>query len=130
MKHSELRRGNYVYAGNLVKQVSRITLQTERAGSWPVIEIGNICHYPCDLKPVPITEDWLKRLGFTIEERWPSGFGSYFYKSDRKVKVGMSRRFGITISLNDAKYHIDDEYMIDSVHELQNIYQNLTGEQL
>lgn len=62
------------------------------------------------------------------EEVWPSKFGSYFYRDDRKVKVGMSQRFGITISLNNTQG--GDEYMIDYVHELQNIYQNLTGEQI
>lgn len=40
----------------------------------------------------------------------------------------MSQRFGITISLNNTQG--GDEYMIDYVHELQNIYQNLTGEQI
>lgn len=87
MKHSELRRGNYVYAGNLVKQVSRITLQTERAGSWPVIEIGNICHYPCDLKPVPITEDWLKRLGFTKKSGGPVVLAHISIKATERLKL-------------------------------------------
>ncbi len=130
MKHSELRRGNYVDTGNSIEQVSRITLQTELAGTWPVVGIGCIHYYPHNLNPVPVTEEWLKRLGFTIEERWPSGFGSDFYKNDRKVKVSMSNRHGIIISLNSSRNHVDDEYMIDFVHELQNIYQDLTGEKI
>lgn len=102
----------------------------ELAGTWPVVGIGCIHYYPYNLNPVPVTEEWLNRLGFTIEERWPSGFGSDFYKNDRKVKVSMSNRHGIIISLDSSRNHVDDEYMIDFVHELQNIYQDLTGEKI
>ena len=128
MQHSELRRGNYVDAGKTVEQVSQIKLQTEPAGAWPIVGIGAIFYYPHMLKGVAISVAWLQKLGFTTEEVWPSKFGSYFYRDDRKVKVGMSQRFGITISLNNTQG--GDEYMIDYVHELQNIYQNLTGEQI
>lgn len=129
MKHSELRRGNYINTGKSVEQISGLSLQTEPAGSWPVVEIGCCGYYPHNLKPVPITKSWLEKLGFSIEEQWPSGFGSYFYRSDRKIKIGMSNRHGITISLNSSKPCNEiDVYMIDFVHELQNIYQLLTGE--
>lgn len=79
-----------------------------------------------DLKPVCITEKWLNKLGFTIKERWPSQSGDYFFRPDRKVKIGISTRYGNTISLNNEDD--PDIYMISYVHELQNLYKDMTGE--
>ena len=127
MKHSELRRGNWVICNeNSVGQITHIHLQTEPAGAWPIVAIGCIHYYPFDLKPVCITEKWLNKLGFTIKERWPSQSGDYFFRPDRKVKIGISTRYGNTISLNNEDD--PDIYLISYVHELQNLYKDMTGE--
>lgn len=78
------------------------------------------------LKTCGITEKWLNKLGFTIKERWPSQSGDYFFRPDRKVKIGISTRYGNTISLNNEDD--PDIYMISYVHELQNLYKDMTGE--
>ncbi len=129
MRQSELRKGNWVMTDNgSVKQITGTGIQSEPAGSWPIVYDGGICYYASFLKPIPITEEWLTKLGFSIKEVWPSQFGANFFREDRKVKVGMSHHHGITISLTDKSD--SDTYMIDYVHELQNIYKELTGEKV
>lgn len=129
MKQSELRKGNWVLTDDgSVKQITGTGIQSEPAGTWPIVYIGGICYYASFLRPVPITEEWLTRLGFSIKEIWPSKSGANFFREDQKVKVGMSHHYGITISLTDKSR--SDIYMIDFVHELQNIYKEMTGEEL
>lgn len=129
MKHSELRKGNYVMEEDgSIRTITRISTQCEPAGQWPTVGIDGIFHYPQYLKPVPLNKEWLSKLGFSIEREWNSKFGSDFFRPDRKVVVSMSNHFGITISLADDRNSC--KYMIDSVHELQNIYKDLTGESI
>ena len=129
MKQSELRKGNWVLTEDgSVLQITGVGIQSEPAGLWPIVYGGWIAYYPSFLNPIPITEEWLTRFGFSIKEVWPSQFGANFFREDRKVKVGMSNHHGITISLTDKSD--PDAYMIDYVHELQNLHKELTGESL
>lgn len=130
IRHSELRSGNLVIGYNKeVEIVQTIDLQTEPAGSWAVVGfVGkNYFNYPGDLTPIKITEEWLSKLGFSIKEDWKSGNGTSFYKEDRKVEVSISNGHGIQIHITGKS---TPRYMIEYVHELQNIYKELTGEEL
>lgn len=127
MRQSELRRGNWVISDSgKVSQIKGVNLQSEPAGAWPIVEIEHIGNYVSDLKPIPLTEEWLNKLGFTEKEEWPSRLGTNFFNKKRNVVIGLSNRYGKTIRLVSDR-HVD-VYMIDYVHELQNIYQYLTGE--
>ena len=127
MKHSELRKGNYVMEEDgSIRTITRISTQCEPAGQWPTVGIDGCFYYPHYLKPVPLTKEWLFKLGFNIVNEWPSKAGFSFFRPDRKVEVTMSNCYGNTISLADDRN--SDKYMIDSVHELHNIYNDFTGE--
>lgn len=129
MRQSELRKGNWVQTEDgSVLQITGAGIQSEPTGSWPILYGGCIAYYPSFLNPIPITEEWLTRFGFSIKEVWLSKFGANFFREDRKVKVSISNHHGITISLTDKSD--SDTYMIDYVHELQNLHKELTGESL
>lgn len=120
MRHSELQIGNYVidYDGN-INIITGIGIQSEPAGSWAIVEFNNFAwEYPDDLKPIPIDEGWLNILGFTIKEEWPAKGGYNFYNSDRTIEVSIGFNHGIQIS--KVGEHTPC-YMIEYVHELQNI---------
>jgi hypothetical protein len=107
MEANELRIGNYVYTGNLVvKSYSADGLYNLTRN----IEDDN-----SKITPIPLTEEWLLNFGLSKNNGYPykflNGFikirnGFYFYKY----------------------YHLDIE--LKYVHQLQNLYFALTGEEL
>lgn len=127
---SELRKGNFVIDYNKeIKRVRELSVQSEPAGSWSIVGFEGEYHYNYtgDLTPIEITEEWLRKFGFSTKERWPAGGGDNFYREDRKIEVSISYRHGIQIRTEDKK---GSTYMINYIHELQNIYKELTGEEL
>ena len=73
------------------------------------------------LEPIPLTEDWLIRFGFENDE------GEY--NSD------MSKELILTVQLSNDKWRMSVECEtiynpIEHVHQLQNLYHSLTGEEL
>jgi hypothetical protein len=102
MKASELRIGNYVY--DTLGKVNIIDLE---AITYIVKEPHN------QVKPIPLTEEWLLKLGF------------------KNNRLGL---FDVVKVVDDIAYHI---YFIKKhlkeiqyVHQLQNLYFALTGEEL
>jgi hypothetical protein len=102
MKAEELRIGNYVY--DTLGKVNRIDLE---AITYIVKEPHN------QVKPLPLTEEWLLKFGF------------------ENNKLGL---FDVRKVVDDIAYHI---YFIKThlkeiqyVHQLQNLYFALTGEEL
>jgi hypothetical protein len=120
MKASELRIGNYFIEekrNELIKVIeiseSKIFFSGDFKGKWHA-------------KAIPITEEWLLNLGF--EEIYNSEFrlkfdhithreiGFYFSKVEDKLMQGF-RFYGHYIK-------------VEHVHQLQNLYFALTGEEL
>lgn len=132
MKHSELRIGNLVFDDKYqIHCVNSIRLQSELSGSWPVVGMENyVFYYPDDLKPIPLSKEWLCKFGFTEIEEWESGTGKNYYRKDKKLVIAVSPRHGISISTIPQYSSYAITYMIDHVHELQNIYKDLTGDEI
>lgn len=89
-------------------------------------------------KPIPLSEDWLLKLGF---ENWGKG---KFYKSDEYTRFVL---YNVLDGTSNFEVHkiIDPEYYVIScddnerinfgidityVHQLQNLYFGLVGEEL
>lgn len=79
------------------------------------------------LEPIPLTEEWLKRFGFNSEE------SKYVWRNDnRHFKLWKRQNklegwyFHVTGNLADDGFII----VVKWVHQLQNLYFNLTGEEL
>lgn len=107
MKASELRIGNWINPEN-PEQVLGIMLDMVEGSRDAEILLEN-------LHPIPLTADWLKRFGLEF------GWGHYMieYMFD---KHHLRRSYDVGMSV-----HISE---IIHVHQLQNLYFALTGEEL
>ena len=123
MKASEIRVGNW--ATNSIGEEYQITPAT-------------ILHLSVDsatVNPIPLTEEWLLKFGFKhgatskhrfIVFRIGATSESYIYCND--VKDGLD--IGICIDEFDETGLSTPVGHVKYVHQLQNLYQALTGEEL
>lgn len=117
MEAKELRIGNYVeYAGETVK-ISGVTEEN------PFIDMITVDYLEYDeIFPIPLTEEWLVKLGFSEiggcnEKDFTNGDYNIFINSIGEV--------------NFLFFREGDWYQkISYVHQLQNLYFALTGEEL
>lgn len=131
MKASELRIRNLVYLSDKQK-VWEI---------WNAHEIDECENNPF-VEPVPLTEEWFFRFGFKKEMKAPSHNHSNYYSIgvvDSKYSFSYAsfrEDWGFYHSYTDApKDEDNDRYDFIScgikyVHQLQNLYFALTGEEL
>ena len=127
MKASELRLGNRVYWESAPGVLNAEKLSI---ADWVAIaeEAEGSQHY----KPIPITEEWLLKFGF---EPYSNGLG---------LKLTNLNGFERTLRVVDLKYVCLDDHDpnliaedgeaglcgIKYIHQLQNLYFALTGEEL
>ena len=84
--------------------------------------------YPEKLKPIPLTEEWLERFGFEKDEEYDEG-GLVDY---RMILMSGSLEFVSfwnseeLTGVNQPQTGVDVEH----VHQLQNLYFALAGEEL
>lgn len=112
MEAKELRIGNYVYNGGI------ISLDIERLYAF------NECLY--DLQPIPITEEWLLKLGFEKEE---GNLYSLYVDDNLDVSLWSDTYFSnptIELTCNGKVVCKNIKY----IHQLQNLYFALTGQEL
>lgn len=109
MKATELRIGNYYLmetldpnnASNIIKVAVKVIAST----------ISDAARYKEDWngEPIPLTPEWLERFGFKeVDGYWYKGF----------------------FALRNGEYFEIIDIWIDHVHQLQNLYYALTGEEL
>jgi len=109
MNAKELRIGNYLYS-KLTNQIFQVT-----AG-----DIANIENDASVVEPVPLTEFWLLKFGFEIHGRRISKNWFYLWYDDKKIVFALVEMEGKTGAYLVMKY----------VHQVQNLYFALTGEEL
>ena len=112
MKVSELRVGNLIQWESTGDIESVIDIKTLRLKN-PII---NNIHIK-DCKPIPLTEEWLLKFGFVsnpYQDRYENEF----------IHVECNKTRGITELWIERMPHI--KY----VHQLQNLYFALTGQEL
>ena len=116
MKANELRIGNYVKFGKLFKKVVEIAEE----GFYILDKDGTTLKNTwADLQPIPLTEEWLLKFG--LEKELDS-----FYRFNKSSMIEICFYDGgilvtnQSVCLNSIKY----------VHQLQNLYFALTGEEL
>jgi hypothetical protein len=111
MKATELRIGNWVDQPN--EGVAKVTsilnnLQIRT-------ETGYVDKY---CKPIPLTEEWLLKFGF----KWKN-----FAFRDGTFTVRYQKEFYVYLSVEGVR---PIQIKLDYVHQLQNLYFALTGEEL
>jgi len=119
---NELRINNYVYYNNEHNEIGIITkLVTELITDINYVGINNridVHYLNKHINPIPLTEELLKQLGFN----------NYFDKG--KLNIIPKGRLGYKNGRTYFNSWAILEKQPDYVHELQNLYFALTGEEL
>lgn len=130
MKPEELRIGNYILDYGQICQVNGFLLTR-------LEEIHREGKEPINTSRIPISEEWLIKLGFEKESGNKLRLHSYdleFRKTDDPYPtVGIWKgRFYYIVDVHETYTgSLDDKSIeIDYVHQLQNLYYSLTGEKL
>jgi hypothetical protein len=119
MKESELRIGNLIF-DNHREIVVDVDINILRS-------ITN--NNPCLYKPIPLTEEWLLKFGFAFRKMGAGGavftrHNGHWYKDDIPYFAGSNgKHFDIFLQFGDG---VEIQY----VHQFQNLYFALTGEEL
>ena len=118
----ELRIGNYIQLPNHT-EVHHMQLAIGD------INFGGILSVPEEINPIPLTEKWLKKLGYENL----SLMDSFYHRSQINGRYDSSIYMGKAKG-NEGKFFTDinEEKEIKYVHTLQNYYYHdvLTGEEL
>ena len=117
MKATEVRIGNYVY--DTKGEINKINL----AAIEYLLRYGS--SGACQVKPIPLTEELLRKCGF---QQRPIRNDSYslflqefcIYRNEDTCHFELPNEYGGTGSYIEIKY----------LHQLQNLYFSLTGEEL
>lgn len=126
MKASELRIGNYVLDERCVADAIRGILPDElhlgNSNSVNIIPLSEV-------KPIPLTEEWLLKFGFEKGTDFFLGEYRKGYYTHGNLEVNLDDQFSPTIV--DPEYNVHDiGNRCEYVHQLQNLYFALTGEEL
>ena len=119
MKNSELRIGNLILFENKTVEVTGISKSALNFGKHGFAI--NILEW---FQPIELTEEWLVRFGFTLNMdnfNWNAAIGENEIK-DFKLALRYSNRIGWFFQSKCT--------VIKYVHQLQNLYFCITGEEL
>ena len=126
MKAQELRIGNYVNGiyseGGFIGEVLTVDLEgclIDTNGIYDLTSLKNI-------KTIPLTEKWLVKFGFekVREDAFDIQY-KYFLENKNTFRV-----IGKSVSIRSGLSGITISTNIEHVHQLQNLYFALTGEEL
>jgi hypothetical protein len=132
MKAQELRIGNWIYNGGIKSQVSYILLDDINC---TIPDIEGVLNG--DITPIPLTEEWLLKLGFDKKTLSPGFHCSDFRHGNKLFRIYWP--FILTPDRGSSIYLPSDTESdcyqaiingIKYVHQLQNIYYALTGNEL
>lgn len=121
MKASELRIGNWIQSRGLTREFHAWQVTSEDI---PLIEDN--AYMEDQYRGIPLTEEWLNKFGFWRREGsnvWQNATGNYRYCVHQ---TGMLHAFDVRSSDNGSYFINTPKY----VHQLQNLYFALTGEEL
>jgi hypothetical protein len=128
MKASDLRVGNWVSKHGEYYQITSATIVSLERGE-------------SDAEPIPLTEEWLLKFGFEFinyDTDIDEENGDFIYKEYRKKLYGVGYTYDIVSSPYAVyQFQIDFKWCekgvaadLKYVHQLQNLYWCLRGEEL
>lgn len=115
MEANELRIGNYIKTKQGVEQFTPFMM----FGMYNT-EVLSVERFDDRYKPIPLTEEWILDFGLKKEKDRSMGF-NYTNNSKRFKLVRGNKGYGV----KNSNY-----YKTKYVHQLQNLYFSLTGEEL
>ena len=111
MKAEEIRIGNWVYNG--------ITRKEMQVYAMMIPQLDNLeKKMGCNIKPIPLTKEWLEKFGF----KWKNG-------SLRLKDFSVHGHKYFMFLFSQGAFN-NTNIKIKHVHQLQNLYFALTGEEL
>jgi len=119
MKVNELRIGNLVNVCDNDEILTGVFKSGVNFG-----EHGYCANIPGFIKPIPLTEEWLVKFGFKYSKR-----AEVWYFGENPV----TKDWMITIKWIDGEeypFYENGHFKVKYVHQLQNLYFALTGEDL
>lgn len=121
MKANELRIGNYITAFDLDGDYVEVGFLSTRLET-----IQGTYYKYSQCNPIPITEEWLKRFG--LVSKGIKGI-KVFYIRGMQCELNEDR---VTCAFYDNEYGAEPDTIIHKyyIHQLQNLYFALTGEEL
>jgi hypothetical protein len=112
MKANELRIGNLVLDYGIITEINGFLITR-------LEEINRQHKIVVNISPIPLTEEWMTKLGFSLKE--DNQENEYFEKGHVKL---------IFFRNSHKTFHVIFGTDIYHVHQLQNLYFALTGEEL
>lgn len=125
MKANELRIGcnyqleNGVLRGRIVTIKNKLDLDV----AFDLLESNLI-------KPIPLTEEWLVRFGFEKDFDGSFMLGIISIFKDKRLKQNVYIYTESTSKYSDGQWVVILDLKLQYVHQLQNLYFALTGEEL
>lgn len=120
MQATELKTGNYIHLNKPLAEGSKLV----RVGLIGKHKINGINETM--FVGIPLTEEWLDKLGFQKKE---TDTGTTWYIGINPVTEDYM--LALTWLDNfDRPFYGNGHFKIDTVHQLQNLYFSLTGEEL
>jgi len=128
---NELKIGNLVYYNGNHKEVGIVTslqpkfypkyCETSKDIFIGLNQRHDIVYNVKDIQPIPLTEEWLLKCGFErVENNWKVLDNIVF-------KLSWERLAGLVLALENESIFLAH---INYLHQLQNLYFALTGEEL
>ena len=121
MEAQELRIGNFIAYEPTIDDWEEIYV---KPGTIIQCEIS-----PDSFEPIPLTEKWLINFGF-IHAKFSSEYWSHWVLKNG-WSISLSNHTEESSGVNKGLFYWGDDYIeIKYVHQLQNLYFALTGEEL
>lgn len=134
MKTSELRIGNYVECNGINVIITELLSPRPRKPDYfnnvPVVELfyGGLTNaLLSEINPIPLTEEILLKCGFEINGKY---YRSKYIQDSIKLIYDFNQRVLYFKYKGEFSPMIQIPRTIESLHELQNLYHALTGEEL
>jgi hypothetical protein len=123
MKANELRIRNWVYFASCEAQDG----YPKDYKKLHQIKEGREIDFCSFFEPIPLTEEWLLKFKFKKDLDGSFVFGLISVFKDKRLKQNV---YIYTEDINEGRWVVINDLKLQYVHQLQNLYFALTGEEL
>lgn len=121
MKASELRIGNWIEAKTTPINWEKCKITKD--------DFKMIRNDDDSIRGIPLTEGWLLKFGFEKDDRFDTQYRIDGHRFT-SLNILITNNFFSPILRRDSQHEVFELYGIKYVHQLQNLYFALTGEEL
>lgn len=131
MKANELRIGNFVKNTTMNYECVVYGILNDRLVAVTYPSGVTASEYPEHIAPITLTEDWLLRAGFSKQiNKGFVTFHKYVCMTDFYLRESFKGGYYFGFIINGRHYEFNDATNYEYVHQLQNLFFALTGDEL